>query len=255
MHIVAAGVRLDGFGLVLGVVLGCYLVAGQPFVGAWNARRFRIRARTDPRARLDRYHRTIILEWALVVVALLVIVASGDISPGDLGLTTPGFTGGALPYTLVGFVGLALSTAGLAALRGRVPAAGRAVRGPSAVLDLMPRTTAERRTFAAVAVTAGICEELLYRGFGLAVLAALAPDVGPARTIGVAAVGFGLAHAYQGAAGIVVTAILGGCLAVLFLGTGSLLLPIAYHVLIDLRVLIVPVLPLRRSGEAVPDGA
>jgi membrane protease YdiL (CAAX protease family) len=50
-----------------------------------------------------------------------------------------------------------------------------------------------------------------------------------------------------------VTAVVGGCLAVLYLGTGSLLLPIAFHLLIDLRVLMVPVLP--ELGETWPSQA
>jgi membrane protease YdiL (CAAX protease family) len=115
------------------------------------------------------------------------------------------------------------------------------VTGPGAVLELLPRTPTERRVFAAVALSAGICEELLYRGFVLAVLAAIAPSVGPLWTVVIGAVAFGLAHAYQRSAGMLVTAILGGCLAVLYLGTGSLLLPVAFHVLVDLRVLVLPI--------------
>ncbi len=256
MHIVAAGARLDGFGLVLGVLLGCYLVAGQPVVGAWNARRFRAQVAVDPQARLARYYRTLTLEWVLAALALLVVLVSSHFRLSDLGVTAPRFSGGSLPYTVVGLVGLVASVAGLLALRGRVLAAQTNVRGPSAVLDLLPRTRPERQAFAAVAISAGICEEFLYRGFGLALLAVFAPTIGPLRTVLVAALGFGLAHAYQGAAGIMVTAVIGGCLAVLYLGTGSLLLPVAFHILVDLRVLVLPVArSAGGSGEALPDGA
>jgi membrane protease YdiL (CAAX protease family) len=51
---------------------------------------------------------------------------------------------------------------------------------------------------------------------------------------------FGLAHAYQGVTGVVTTGVLGGVLAALYLGTGSLLLPVVLHALIDLRFLLVP---------------
>jgi membrane protease YdiL (CAAX protease family) len=40
---------------------------------------------------------------------------------------------------------------------------------------------------------------------------------------------------------MLVTGVLGGCLAVLYLGTGSLLLPVAFHALVDLRVLVLPI--------------
>src|SRR5882757_5069499 len=198
MRIVAAGVRLDGFGLVLGVALGCYLVAGQPLVGAWNARRFRLAVATDPHARLARYYRTLTLEWALVAAALLVVAVSPHLGLADLGVQAPRFTGAALPYSVVGLIGLALSVVGLLALRSRLVLADRRVAvGPGAVLDLLPRNRIERRAFGTVAVTAGICEEFLYRGFGLALLAAAAPHLGPLWTVLIGALAFGLAHAYQ----------------------------------------------------------
>ena len=56
----------------------------------------------------------------------------------------------------------------------------------------------------------------------------------------VAAIAFGTAHAYQGAAGVATTGVLGGVLAALYLQTGSLLFPVLLHVAIDLRFLLVP---------------
>ena len=56
----------------------------------------------------------------------------------------------------------------------------------------------------------------------------------------IAAVAFGLAHAYQGRAGVVLTGVLGGVMAALYVGTGSLLLPVLLHAAIDLRFLLVP---------------
>jgi CAAX protease family protein len=235
MHIVAADVRLQGFGLVLGVALACYLVGGQPFVGALNARRFR--ADTDPHARLARYYRTITLEWGLCAIVLLVVLVSPRLGLADLGVQEPRWSA----YSIVGLFGLLLSVVGLLFLRFRMLAGQPQVTGPGAVLELLPRTPAERRVFAALAVSAGICEELLYRGFALAVLAAIAPSVGPLWTVVIGAVAFGLAHAYQRLAGMLVTGILGACLAVLYLGTGSLLLPVAFHALVDLRVLVLPI--------------
>lgn len=235
MHIVAVDVRLQGFGLVLGVVLACYLVFGQPVVGALNARRFR--AAVDPHARLGRYYRTMTLEWALCALVMLVVLVSPRLGLADLGVQGPRWSA----YSVVGLLGLLLSVLGLVVLRRRMLTGQPRVSGPDAVLELLPRTTAERRVFAALAVSAGICEEVLYRGFALAVLAAIAPSVSPLWTVVIGAAAFGLAHAYQRPAGMLVTAVLGGCLAVLYLGTGSLLLPVAFHALVDLRVLVLPI--------------
>lgn len=71
-------------------------------------------------------------------------------------------------------------------------------------------------------------------------MAAVAGGLPSAVLVLVAAVAFGLAHAYQGRAGIVLTGVLGGVMAALYLGTGSLLLPVLLHAAIDLRFLLVP---------------
>jgi membrane protease YdiL (CAAX protease family) len=141
---------------------------------------------------------------------------------------------------------------------GRVPVRGRHAETPahgqsavSATLALLPRTARERRLFTLVGLTAGVCEEWLYRGFLLAVGSALTGGLPDWALVGGAAVAFGLAHAYQGLVGIVTTGVLGGVMAALYLGTGSLLLPVVLHAVIDLRFLLVPahVLPAGR-GEA-----
>jgi membrane protease YdiL (CAAX protease family) len=118
-----------------------------------------------------------------------------------------------------------------------------------ATLALLPRTAGERRLFTVVGVTAGVCEEWLYRGFFLAVVAALAGGLPTGVLVVVAAVAFGLAHAYQGVGGVLTTAVLGAIMATLYLDSGSLLLPVLLHAAIDLRFLMVParVLPAGRS--------
>jgi membrane protease YdiL (CAAX protease family) len=116
---------------------------------------------------------------------------------------------------------------------------------------VLPRTAGERRLFTVVGVTAGVCEEWLYRGFFLAVVAAATGGLPLWLLVACAAVAFGLAHAYQGPAGIVGTGVLGGGMAVMYLQTGSLLLPVVLHVLIDLRFLLVPAgaLPVLRGAR------
>jgi len=110
----------------------------------------------------------------------------------------------------------------------------------AAALALLPRSRGERRLFALVGVTAGVCEEWLYRGFFLAVVAALAPGLPAVALVLVAGVAFGLAHAYQGLAGVLTTGVFGALLAGVYLSTGSLLLPVLLHAAIDLRFLLVP---------------
>ena len=110
----------------------------------------------------------------------------------------------------------------LAALRERL--------GGTAVV--VPRTRAELAWFLLVAVTAGICEELLYRGFFFAVAAPFVTVYGAAVA---SAIVFGLGHTYQGWRGIALTAAVGLFLGAFYFLTGSIVFPMFLHVLIDVN--------------------
>ena len=93
-----------------------------------------------------------------------------------------------------------------------------------------------------LSLSAGVTEEITYRGLLLLTLAIVLPSDAPTGLlVTVAAVSFGLAHWYQGWTGIVSTGIFGALMAGLFLVTGSLLLPMVLHTLVDLRALMLPV--------------
>src|SRR5687767_9694076 len=213
------------------VVVAAYLVLGEPVVGHVLHRRFEGRLRSDPGARRSFYGRLLVLEWGLALLALVVWLAAPGVDAGQVGLRWPvqwpGPVTGAVVLLVLVFV--AVST--------------RALRG-GALLE-----AGERRLFTLVGVTAGVCEEWLYRGFFLAVVAALAGGPPTGVLVAVAALAFGLAHAYQGLVGIVTTGLLGGIMAAVYLQTGSLLLPVLLHAVIDLRFLLVPsrVLPAGRD--------
>jgi membrane protease YdiL (CAAX protease family) len=244
------------------VVVAVYLVAGEPVAGHVLHRRFEGRLRTDPGARRSFYGRLLVLEWGLALVALVVWLAAPGVDAAAVGLTWPRSWPGPLTSLLVVLV-LVFVVASTRALRGgalmeatapaprRQPGQGRHAEQPGhATLALLPRTVGERRLFTVVGLTAGICEEWLYRGFFLAVVAAVAGGLPAWALVLVAAVAFGLAHAYQGRAGIVLTGVLGGVMAALYLGTGSLLLPVLLHAAIDLRFLLVPTRALPTARPA-----
>jgi membrane protease YdiL (CAAX protease family) len=233
------------------VIVAGYLVAGEPWVGHVLHRRFEGRLRTDPGARRSFYLRLLVLEWGLSGLAVLLWLVAPDVSAADVGLAWPRAWPG--PVTAVVVAGLllfvALSTRALrsgallhaAGQAGPRPGEGRHAEPPvHATLALLPRTRGERRLFTVVGVTAGVCEEWLYRGFFLAVVSAVLGGAPGWLLILIAAAAFGLAHAYQGVAGVVTTGLLGGVMAAVYLDTGSLLLPVLLHATIDLRFLLVP---------------
>ena len=100
-----------------------------------------------------------------------------------------------------------------------------------------------------------MCEEVLYRGVLLALAATLLPGLTPWRLVAVSALAFTVVHTYQGVAGMLTSFVLGGSLAVLYLGSGSLLLPVLYHVLVDLRILVLAVDRRRARHRAAKDRA
>ena len=96
---------------------------------------------------------------------------------------------------------------------------------------LMPHTPREYRLFQMVAITAGICEEVLYRGFVIWYLAIWITIV-PAALV--SSILFGFAHIYIGIPHVIRTMIVGAVFAVVALGTGSLWPAIVLHAAIDL---------------------
>jgi membrane protease YdiL (CAAX protease family) len=242
------------------VVVAGYLVVGEPLVGHVLHRRFEGRLRSDPSARRSFYRRLLVLEWGLAIVAFVIWLAAPGVDAGAVGLRWPQRWPGPLTGVVVVLV-VVFVLVSTRALRGgalleapdaaRRRGEGRHAEQPgSATLAVLPRTAGERRLFTVVGVTAGVCEEWLYRGFFLAVVAAVAGGVPDEVLVVMAGIAFGLAHAYQGRAGIVTTGVLGGVMAALYLSTGSLLLPVLLHAAIDLRFLLVPsrVLPAGRGA-------
>jgi uncharacterized protein len=242
------------------VVVAGYLVVGEPVVGHVLHRRFEGRLRTDPAARRSFYRRLLVLEWGLALVALVVWVSASDVGAAQVGLVLPQRWPGVLSWLAVAALLLlvlastrTLRSGALAGpppevLRRTRPGEARHAEPPGhATLAVLPRSRSERHLFALVGVTAGVCEEWLYRGFFLAVVGALVPGLPIAGLVLVAGVGFGVAHAYQGLAGVLTTGVLGGVLAGLYLANGSLLLPVLLHAAIDLRFLLVPSSALPRA--------
>ena len=88
----------------------------------------------------------------------------------------------------------------------------------------VPSTLTERKWYAATAITAGICEELLFRGFLMRYLPATFPTLDWLVVAILSGIIYGLSHAYQGIKGIFQTALTGFSFAIVYVLGGSLLL-------------------------------
>jgi membrane protease YdiL (CAAX protease family) len=83
----------------------------------------------------------------------------------------------------------------------------------------------------ALSITAGFCEELIYRGF---VVWALAPALGLYGAAATSVIIFGISHMYQGRAGTIRATLTGAVLAALALATHSVIPGMVLHAIVDL---------------------
>lgn len=161
--------------------------------------------------------------WVLAGLAVFVAWLSG------FGADRLGLVGVAPVPLLVWGGGVAVAAVLLA-----VAVRGLGVRESPLIAELLPRTPVERLAFVGLSLTAGISEELVFRGFLIGALAEATGSMVVAVVLSSAA--FGVVHAYQRAAGAVRAAILGLLLAVPFLATGSVVPSMLGHFVYDVAV-------------------
>jgi membrane protease YdiL (CAAX protease family) len=205
-------------------LLAGYLVVGLPIVGLWQQRELRRRLTQDPGLRLVLYRQAISRHW-LVGGAALGIVGMAGFPASSAGVRLR-----------LGPISAATIALALVLLVGAVVTRSRTA--------LLPVTPAEKRLFAVVAVTAGVAEELLFRGFLMLFLTDVAGWSWQSAAAG-SAIAFGLNHLYQGVRPALASAAAGYLLAEIYLQTGSLVLPALIHAAVDLVALRAP-----RRGRA-----
>lgn len=98
---------------------------------------------------------------------------------------------------------------------------------------VIPRTKREKIYFFFVSLTAGICEEIVWRGCLLHLLTDLFPTANFFILCLIICFLFGMAHCYQGLYGIMKTSIIAVLFVGIFLATNSLIPGIILHFLFD----------------------
>jgi len=213
------------------IALAITVAVLYPILGWLRYRR--LRGLPDPLPtmfKLRLYASIFVTQWILVIATGWVLHRAGG-GFADIGQTLGVSLTGTLGMTALLIAGFAvLSNITLKQLRTAAPAdfpehlkrAGK----------ILPWNNSERGAFAAVAFTAGICEEILYRGYLPWFIAARTGNV--ILGFALAAVVFGLGHAYQGRNGMIATGILGFFLGTVALAARSLLPGQVLHIAIDL---------------------
>ena len=200
--------------------------------------------------RLSVYRQAIALQWGLAAAAVALWVVRGR-SWADLGL---------VPRVTPGLVGVTL---GLALIVVVVVRQRRAAMADDEALDevrrrmghlerMLPATPNELSWFMRLAVTAGICEELLYRGY---LLWYLTHWMGLVQAGAISALLFGIGHAYQGLRGAITTGLVGAFMVGVYALSGSLYPAMVIHALMDVHAGQLTYAAIRRARERERESA
>jgi membrane protease YdiL (CAAX protease family) len=203
------------------------------------------RSQVDPgRARVWLWSGWMVMLWSLVAagVALWFFQARAW---GALRLTTPH------GWRLWGASGLVLALAVIYARSvvriARIKRTGRIKMGNPHVERVVPHTGFELGWWVATSLSAGFCEEFIFRGYLIWVFQ---PMLGLWGAAAVSVAAFAAGHAYQGAKGVVAAGVVGSLLTVVVVISGSLLPAVALHALADIGQGLVAWLVLRQAqGE------
>lgn len=170
------------------------------------------------RTKLLSYGKIVCSQWFLVTTMLLILRRHG-LFGSDAGqrLANPRLTFG---VTLVLLSILAIVSA-IVLARLRRAKSKTPPRGMRGLRRFAPASRREMAAFAVVCLTAGFCEELLYRGWLVNLLHAATGSAWIAVVLG--AIVFGVGHASQGAWAMLRTALIGVQLGALFVWVGSLI--------------------------------
>ncbi len=228
-------------------LLAAVIVVGLPLRALFGYRRLLAASDADlPALRPMLYLRAIVSQWTLSAAVLTVWV--GFRRPwSDLGLEL------VRSLTLAGvLVGLVIVVPALLRQRSQLAAdselRARVRERLAGAIRLMPTDDREHRLFNVLAVTAGVCEELLFRGF-LVWFVSRYTSLLVAH--GVVSVVFGIGHAYQGPRGMLRTGLAGAFFSGLVILTGMVWPAMIVHAGMDLLAGDLS----RRAAEPAADDA
>lgn len=168
----------------------------------------------------------LVLHWSSLAVAAMILLRV-EVRGAELGL--PQWS------TLARTCGLLLGVGiTLVLFRELIPYGG----GGEGAIQLLPQTSGERLLFVASALSAGICEEFVYRAFGIRMLQHAGLPTFVATLLSSAA--WVMIHGQVSPALFGVYLLIGFGFSSLFLWRGKLILPLVVHTSWDLVVILVP---------------
>jgi membrane protease YdiL (CAAX protease family) len=230
----------------LSLLLAAYTVLIEPIIRTNFYRNIKKQLKIDAKARLLFYRTNVLWEWSWVIVLAVILIPQ----PSPLiyiGLTMPSLMGWIILAALV--IGIGLSIYLLRRNPRSLEAMQHSLESSSVIL---PGTPGERTWYAAMAITAGICEELLYRGFLLRFLAIYFFSLGWLFSAIISGVIYGLGHAYLGRKNMLQTMLNGFSFAILYFLSGNLLSAIGSSQPVTLVGSVIPAMVFHALAELRP---
>lgn len=210
------------------LALFVFFAVASPLIDFWLYPRFmRATAAGRPGVRGRFYAAGILLQWAFTALLLILwAVRHRPLATLGLGFSSPWrlAAGGVF---FVAYMILALKQR--RALLAR-PERMRKIITPR-LEALLPHTLGELLGFSCLSVTAGFCEELLFRGFFTWYLSLWCPLP---LAMAASSILFGLQHLYLGIKHVGRTSVMGGVFALIVVASGSLWPAILIHAAADL---------------------
>lgn len=237
------------------IAIAVFLLIGVPFAARRRSLRLVKELPFDAAARVRFYLRALAGAWIVTIIVLAAQRFGRGSGVEELALRAPSAQANLLgdlawPISLAIALGLGLGVA----QDFRRPEVLRAalLRVPESARAILPGTPAERRLWIAMSLTAGFCEELLYRSFLPSLLTSVFHGNAVAAWI-VSTLAFGLGHAYQGPRAIVGTTVLGAIFATPTILLSSIWPAAVLHALFNMRAVAFPADVALPAGTHVPD--
>jgi len=230
----------------LSLLLAAYTVLVEPILRTNFYRNLKKQLKIDPKARLLYYRTNVLWEWSWVIVLAVILIPIPH-PLNFIGLTMPSLPGWIILAALVFGIGLSIFL-----LRQNPRALSSMQRSLESSSVILPSTPSERKWYAALSITAGICEELLYRGFLLSFMAIYFPGLGWLFSSIISGIIYGLSHIYLGRKNMLQTALNGFSFAIVYFLSGNLLSAISNSQPVALVGSLIPAMVFHALAELRP---
>jgi uncharacterized protein len=221
-----------------------FLLTYEPIYGYFDYQKFTARVRGNPKERVRYYKKVMIGLWVptLVILGLVLIGRATFVDIGISGIQWntetlgPWITFISFGLGIVYFFILIYYLVGARVsekLRNSIKQAKEQELAKNQFTEIIPVSKEDQKVWTYVSWTAGITEEIIYRGFLIFALTALFPNLSIWIVLVASSFVFGLAHTYQGLGNVVRTSLIGLFFAILYIGLGSIIPLIVLHFLID----------------------